>query len=535
MLSLFLAPLIALGGIIPLIGEPPGMPEVGSTQIAFGRWGPTSIKYNGTEFLSDGWTYIDYAKFKDTSGNVSDGSNTSTTTTVDTDSGVVSQTYPWGIVKTKYETAGSRVNMTVSIRNDSSKTLASFMFIMPRLQFPQKPAEYDGNTPLLAHNAGEPTAVPMSYGSGTMVFANEDVTQPLIAGFPWALDRPTSTIFPLMVNTGRDGRYPPSLPFVDRPIVSGATLQFTLSLRFGPAGSTLATLANDVFQNFATAFPFKLQWSDRRPIGSLFLATSATGWPKNPRGWFGDSSIDVTTSSGVAALQSRLLAYADSSIAILKSMNAQGAITWDVEGEQYPHATTYIGDPRIAEKLAPELEGVLDRYFQKFRDAGLRVGVTLRPQQFAVTSGGASQNEVTDPAQQLIDKITYAKNRWGCTLFYIDSNGDPNDPIDAAFIERVAAAFPDVLLIPESQNTRYYSTTAPYDELRMGVTGTPASVQRIYPGAVTVLNIADGDLDGKHDAVLSAVRRGDILLFRAWFNDSANAKVKAIYDAAAQN
>ena len=33
-------------------------------------------------------------------------------------------------------------------------------------------------------------------------------------------------------------------------------------------------------------------------------------------------------------------------------MNAQGMITWDIEGQQFRHATTYIGDPRLVETLA---------------------------------------------------------------------------------------------------------------------------------------------------------------------------------------
>lgn len=238
--------------------------------------------------------------------------------------------------------------------------------------------------------------------------------------------------------------------------------------------------------------------------------------------------MDVATPEGVALFQSRLLAYADRSIAILQAMNSQGAITWDIEGEEFPHATTYIGDPRLAETLAPELSGAVDAYFKKFRDAGLRVGVTLRPQQLT-TAGGAQQNEVADPAQQLIDKIAFAKDRWGATLFYIDSNGDPNCPADAALLERVAAAHPDVLLIPESQNLRYYATTAPYDELRRGAAATPQSILSTYPAAFSVINIADAEVAANRDVLLRAVQRGDILLYRAWFDDDANALVKQIY------
>ena len=55
----------------------------------------------------------------------------------------------------------------------------------------------------------------------------------------------------------------------------------------------------------------------------------------------------------------------------------------------------------------------------------------------------------------MIDKIRYAKDRWGISFAYIDSNTvsekDPN-PVDATAMAKVAAAFPDVLLIPEYSN-----------------------------------------------------------------------------------
>ena len=535
MLSFFVAPMLVWGSIIPLVGEPLSMLAAASAAIAFDGSGPSSFKYNGVEFLQSGWCHVNYTEFTDEDGSKTSGDN-STVRRVDSGSGTVFESYPWGRVTYQFETAGARIHISVSIHNDSAKTLSSFGMALTTLKFPSKPAEYDGSTPVLGHNVGDPTALSMSYGSGALVLANEDVTQPLLVGFPWALDRPRSTVFPIQVNTGRNGMYPDSLPFIDRPIASGATLSFNLSLRFGSRGSTVETLASDIFRKFAAAFPHQLKWDDRRSIGMLILANSAGGYATNPRGWFNDSSIDVTTPSGIAAFQQRLLDYADGSIAILKAMNSQGMITWDIEGEQFPHAISYIGDPRIATTLAPELNGVVDQYFKKFRDAGLRVGLTLRPQRLVLSSDGesATQNEVSDPAQLLIDKISYARNHWGCTLFYIDSTGDMSDPVDAAFIERATGAFQDVLLMPENKNTRYYAYTAPYTELRAGFTSTPARVQRAYPAAFSLINTADGDLDAKRDALRAAVKRGDILLYRAWFNDPDNVKVKALYGAAAQ-
>ena len=66
-------------------------------------------------------------------------------------------------------------------------------------------------------------------------------------------------------------------------------------------------------------------------------------------------------------------------------MGAQGAITWDPEGQRTGH--TYYGDPRIISDIAPEMEhrgtharATIDEYFRRFEEAGLRHGVCVRPQ-----------------------------------------------------------------------------------------------------------------------------------------------------------
>jgi hypothetical protein len=312
-----------------------------------------------------------------------------------------------------------------------------------------------------------------------------------------------------------------------------------LSLRFGPAGTTPASLTSDLDRRFAAAFPPTLRWPDRRPLGYLMLSSTVPHRPSghNPRGWFNNADdVDVTSETGRAAFAKRLTEYADNSIRILKAMNAQGMITWDIEGQEYPHATSYIGDPRKVNLLAPEMEPLADAYFARFRRAGFKVGVCIRPQLLVKTAdGGVSQHDQTNMGQvtqTLIAKALYANKRWGCTLFYVDSNGDPNVPYPASVFQAVAAALARrkivVLLMPEHKRVRYYGATAPYAELRGGVLGTPARIRRVYPGAFTVLCTSDGDLDGHRADLVAAVKRGDILLFRAWFDDPQNAKVKAI-------
>lgn len=414
------------------------------------------------------------------------------------------------------------------------------------LKLPTKSREYDNTTPMLATNIGKPSVVPLSYKGGAVVLTNEDFHRPLLLGYPWAVNRPTSTVFPLWALTARHPMLPTSLPFIDRPIAPNQSDQYHLSLRFGGAGTLGTDLTDDLYKKYAATYPRTLKWKDRRPIGTFFLASSYLKLPTNPRGWWKDKTVDVTTDTGRAAFRKRVLAYATQSVQILKEMNAQGMITWDIEGEESWQPNTYLGDPRLLKELAPEMDSVADDYFRKFREAGLRVGVCLRPQRLdlvALRKSEPAQKEllkadktldVDAVTKLLIDKITYAKKRWGCTLFYVDSNGDPNLPYDVTIFQRVAAAYPDVLLIPEHETTRYYAYTAPLISLQhVGQTAPFAQVLQVYPKAFNV-NLASNSamLDQHREALVQAVRAGSILTFRGWYFDPNNPKIKSIYRAA---
>jgi hypothetical protein len=251
--------------------------------------------------------------------------------------------------------------------------------------------------------------------------------------------------------------------------------------------------------------------------------------------------VDITTDAGRAAFRDRILKYADDSVKVLKDNDAQGMIVWDIEGEQYPQATTYIGDPREIKALAPEMDGIADQFFKKFKEAGLRTGVCIRPQQFVLSADGtAAQHDLTDNREivnTMFDKMVYAYRRWGCTIFYVDSNGDPNVPYPVEIFknltDRIAAAGVKALIIPEHQNTHYYAYTAPYRELRLGATGSPDRARFVYPHACSAVYIPDGPVDNDRQALVQNVKRGDILMFRGWWPDDFNAKMKSIYRDAA--
>jgi UDP-GlcNAc:undecaprenyl-phosphate GlcNAc-1-phosphate transferase len=497
--------------------------------LEYDALGLSSLKLRGAELLSFGDVRVGRVLMRDPSGRRY-APPLDSTVQVDSVAGKVVRQFSWGDVAAQFTAAPGRVDIALTIVNRSADTLQEASYEPVGLKFPAKITNYDGAVPLMGHNVGDATLIGMNWGSGLMVLVNDDVVSPLIAGFPWALDKPANTTFPLRICTGRDPMLPDMLPYIDRPIAPGASETYRLSLRFGPRDSSPTQLGSDVLRRFAARFPSHLQWQDRRPIGTVFLATAGLNSAKNPRGWLLDRDLNVSTAEGKVEFRRKILQLADSSIRILRSMNAQGAITWDIEGQEYPKAS-YAGDPRQYSALAPEMAPVADEYFARIRRAGFRIGVCVRPQElvFDPQHHTAYERETSDPAGLLKEKIAWAKNRWGATLFYVDANGDPNRPLDAGVLEKVAAAFPDVLLIPEHKNVRYFAFSAPYFSLREGLASTPAAIRAVYPGAFSIVNTADGRIAERRDELASAVKLGDILLFRTWYDDPANLEVKSLF------
>ena len=504
-----------------------------AVSLTLGKAGLSSLRYMGRQMLKSGDFHVNRVVLKDQAGRAFDADLTSIVRVVP-ERGEVERVYTWGTVTIRYLVSGSnRVTLTIRTKNTSRFSIQSLSYEPFTFKFPVKPREYDGSTPLLGHNIGMPTAITVTFNSDFVMLVNEDVQKPLLIGFPWALDRPASTEFPVRVNTGRDSMYPDSLPFVDRSISPGQSDEYQLAVIFGKNAAGVSTsVPNDLWAKYASAYPSTLNWDDRRPIGRLELATGGAGSRTNPRGWFVDPNLDVTTAEGGKDLESRLMAYVDQSAAILREMNAQGAIVWDIEGSQFKHAINYVGDPHQLGSLAPEMERLADRFFARLRDLGFRVGVCIRPQMFKMDgAGNPRQVESSDPFKVLVDKIAYARKRWDATLFYINSNGDQRSPLDPEIIHRVAAAFPDVLLIPERSNVRYYAYSAPYYDLRQSPFMTADSVRSIYPKAFSIINTTDGPVDQHYDELVTAVTQGDILLYRAWYREPVQSKLKTIYES----
>lgn len=467
--------------------------------------------------------------------------------TPDKKADTVDVSYASGRISCAYGKQDDRLTMRLEVSNTSSKPLNEFSLRLMELNFPSIP---HGGTleagmfgfgfkgpdwrlhegPLSIPSVADPRFVvpiiQMDYGTGALSFCSDDVD--------CAVDVPQSTNFPART----------SYPFIVtcRDIKPGTTKAFNVSLRFGPARAGVQDLSGDVLERYAGKYPFQVDWKDRRPIGAIFLAGSQINVATNPRRWtmnFGE--IDATNDKGKAAFRAALLKQADDSVQVLKDTGAQGMITWDPEGEQFI-GEVYYGDPRLVPTLAPEMEfkndgakSTIDEYFEKFRAAGLKVGVCIRPQQIAMVNGWPVHQAAEDEhaVQILRERIGYAKQRWGCTLFYVDSTATAYGSINPDVFKAVADAYPDVLLIPENESMRYFAYSAPLNSyVHHRITSTPVGARLVYPKAFSVLMAPEGDRPEDHAALLDAVRHGDILLFNAWYMNEGALKIKKIYGEA---
>ena len=474
--------------------------------------------------------------------------------------------YPWGTVRTRYSQSGDTLKLSVSVTNTSREDAIEGLNIYPcYIHFPQMPAGFVSlNYPQIKFGLDGPGITMADYGSGLIAIEDQDFTKPLYTGFS-----STGTLaYHVLIGSTYNSGQPKSWPKNTRPIPAGASDQYTVLIRFGSGGLSLSSVAANTYARYRSAWPFLLNWPDRHPIGALFLSSSGSGdihrkagFPTNPRRYFNDPKVNVTTSAGLQAFQRRVLAGADGSIKVIKDTGGHGMITWDIEGEEYPQETSYVCDPEKLAQLSPEMESAVtdapysgmklaDAFFKKFKDAGLKTGVCIRPQNFEVApDGSASQNfldaEITDEnridaavSAELIRKITYARNRWGITMAYIDSAVNKNGgALNAAVFRTVVQAFPDMLLIPEESTPAHLAYSSPWAQLsNRGFAGTPANNKLAYPEGFSSIYVADAPRNlttgklAQYDQLVQGVKQGDILIFRGFFDDRYfNDQVKAIY------
>ena len=525
------APLAQLGAASALQTQ---FDERGLVRLSYNGQTLTDVNANGGEAFSVGDVH-----FLGADGTLAKRNAGEARRAWDEKSKTLTLAYDWGRVSCRYQTLNDRLNLDITVTNEGQGAFAGVNLFPLVVKFQGFPRGFDANTPHVNFNLDGPTVQSADFGAGELTVVNRQVEKPLSVGFTTTSETGRTFRYNIYVGSAPLWYQPNNWPRFTRPIAPGASDTYQISLRFAPKGDAMdnASSGADIYRAFAAAHPMTLDWPDRRPIGALFLSSAADNHPAdNPRGWFNNAAdVDVTTGAGRARFRERLMNYAAQSIAQLRAVGAQGMITWDVEGQQHPHPTSYIGDPRLLAQLTPEMDALADEYFRVFREAGFKVGICVRPQQLEFGADGRPrQKNVADEAATLNQKIAYARKRWGATLFYVDSNGGPYDPSDAEVFRQVAADNPDVLLMPEHQNFKYQAYTAPYNDLRFESSVTPGAVRSTYPRAFSVMKGEAAQLTKRRAELVRAVRNGDILMWNAWYSNDEAPLIKSIYDEASR-
>ena len=535
-------------------------------QVTFGREGLESLTYLGkvledvSRFPFDTF-HIWHMKVTDLSGKtLSGGQNDwgerNTRKTWDANAHTWTYLFTWGTISVQYVVNGSSLDVDVRETNRAGSGVilggASIYPLVLHLSSKQ-PLE-------LSDNISGPSVQQVDTGSGFAALVNLDAVKPLYSGFSAS---PSTNQAAVLISSTSPDALPAFAPHRDRLVTPGNEDHFRVSLRFSADATDLATKEKDVFHQWSTQRSASLHWTDRRPIGTVYLADSPEGTSslarpshENPRRFFHKGTpdtIDITTRSGLAQFQQRLLDQAETVVINLRRIGAQGAITWDIEGEQYPQPTSYVCSPDQIGVIAPEMESVVqdasspfrgmkldDAYFKTIRDAGFRVGVCVRPQHYVAGADGQFHQQYLAPesvAGELIRKMKYAHDRWGATLFYADSTvADTGAIIDAVILKQAASAMPDSLLIPEESTLAAYGFTAPFKSFIFHhELGSDPRARLIYPRAFSANLVNDAPASAvikTRDQLVQSVRAGDVLMLHADYWPETNNIVADIYRSA---
>ena len=545
-------------------------------EVLYGGSGIQKVSYNGLVLedlsvaASDAF-HIGHMQVTDLSGNIlgkgqSNWGETNNGKAWSRANNTWTYKFAWGSITLQFAQAGDTLSMKVVTTNlAGSGIIFDGAAIYPLvLHFPNLPSGFkDPTYEQLSFGTTGPSVLLADYGKGEVAMFSSATSRPLYSGFLPA--SPTNAYTPIISDTALDGMAS-FVPRASRPLMPGQTDSYTVSLKFAPSGTPASALGTDAYKSWAQTWPPVLKWNDRRIIGTVYLASSPSGkprdpggYPNNPRRYFNDSNahdFDVRVPSGLANFQHKILEQAANNVLNLKRLKAQGAITWDIEGEQYPQSTSYVCAPDEVAHASPEMETVVgdpaspyhgmkldDAYFKTMRDAALRVGVCVRPQHFQMNADGtAGQISLPDAqvSMELIRKMGYAHKRWGVTLFYLDSTVDANGaPLNASILRQAAEAFPDSLIIPEESTPRHYAYTAPFlSFLFHRDLGTNADIYNYYPNAFSanLINDVDASTLAKYRGQLTtSVRRGDILMVHADYWQANNPTAVGIYEDAGRS
>jgi hypothetical protein len=200
-----------------------------------------------------------------------------------------------------------------------------------------------------------------------------------------------------------------------------------------------------------------------------------------------------------------------------RRMHACAAIVWDESCDDL-QPWKYIGDPRLQhESFAP----VAKEFFDTIRAAGVEVGVTLRWEALIRDfTGELVPVYPASPTISLITKAVWAKEHYGCTWAYVDSNTDDHGVLDVRPLLMLQTKMPGF--------TWWMEQTAPAqdgvprgwarDDYKRFGRWCDARFENPIPddGFRKLIGGPDKPDESRFAEFVAAARRGDKILFNAW-------------------
>ena len=136
----------------------------------------------------------------------------------------------------------------------------------------------------------------------------------------------------------------------------------------------------------------------------------------------------------------------------------------------------------------------------------------------------------------LKEKATYAINRWGVSIFYVDTNVTiSGGPMINKLWQDMKAAYPDCLFIPEWELDSTYQPASAflnYQTVPQEGPTLPNAVMQGHPESFPVIQVGDKDPNNTPENTAlwkQSLLRGGAYFARAWFGDSQVTKMAALY------
>lgn len=360
-------------------------------------------------------------------------------------------------------------------------------------------------------------------------------------------------------------------------IDESVTIRF--SLRFGPGWNSVPKgesgamqLIRNELEEFGQAHPFQNIDLDGGTMAALFpsdtseaasemcSSTNPSDCP-NPRGWNflgcrgkkNQSMCNVTTPEGIANFEAKTRAYIADCVARCQrpELKCRSIMVWSIEGSEWADIT-YAGSPDMLPELAPEMDKIADELFGIITRAGIRAGVTLRPQ---IITKNSNWNASVPPDRapypyyqkklllsdgqpdedaifaNLLRKAKYAINRWNTSVFYVDSTGFPLVNVWS----RLRTELPNIVFIPEQSGPLDFQTVTP---LQNDWNGAPIGVNPftkvIWPKAYNY-QLMQVDVDETRYPVSAWVplaQQGDVFRIDGSYDSSKNKFIEQVLAAA---